>query len=158
MASAGEIHHERIAAAMATAAGQWADRIGRQIVNRAKEQCPVDEGRLRSSITHLVTVNPGGGVTVRVGSPLVYARYRHEGTGLYGPHHARIVPTTKQALKFRAPRIVGPFLPGARQLPRNRRQFVFARSVRGSVGYPFLTLALEEVFGANNITRNPTTS
>ncbi|MBF6298215.1 HK97 gp10 family phage protein [Nocardia amamiensis] len=158
MAGAAEIHHARIAAAMATAAGQWGERIGRQIANRAKEQCPVDEGRLRSSITHLVTVNPGGSVTVRVGSPLAYARYRHEGTGLYGPHHARIVPVTAQALKFRQPRIVGPFQPGARQLPVNRRPFVFARSVRGSVGYPFLTLALEETFGAANVIRNPTTS
>jgi hypothetical protein len=160
MASAGEIHHARIAAAMASAAGQWGERIGRQIANRAKEYCPVDEGRLRSSITHLVTVNPGGGVTVRVGSPLAYARWRHEGTGIYGPHRSPIVPVTAQALKFRpSGRVLGPMPAGARRPSANRRgPFIFRKSVKGSPGSPFLTQALEDVFGAANVTRNPTSS
>ncbi|WP_282775875.1 HK97 gp10 family phage protein [Nocardia sp. CC201C] len=150
------VHRARIASVMATAAGQWGDRVGREIANRARANCPVDEGRLRSSITHLVTALPGGGVSVRVGSPLAYARYRHEGTGLYGPHQQRIYPVTAKALKFRKPRLVGPLPRGVRQLPTHRRPFVFAKSVRGIVGSPYLTSALEEVFGAAAITRHPT--
>jgi hypothetical protein len=33
-----------------------------------------------------------------VGTNLPYAKYVHEGTGLYGPNGARIVPKTKKAL------------------------------------------------------------
>ncbi|MGV9742871.1 HK97 gp10 family phage protein [Nocardia farcinica] len=147
-----ELHRERIAAAMSTAAGRWGEQIGRSIANAAKRHCPVDEGRLRASITHLVTVNPGGSVTVRVGSPLAYARYRHEGTGIYGPHARRIVPVSKQALKFR-PNLTGPLRPGRQK--RRMDGFVIVKSVRGTRGWPFLTLGLEEVFGATNVTRNP---
>lgn len=150
------IHRDRIAAVMATAAGQWGDRLGREIANHARRQCPVSEGRLRSSITHLVTANPGGGVTVRVGSPLQYARYRHEGTGLFGPHHTRIVPVTAKALKFK-PNITGPLRNNGGRDRRGGRQFIFVRSVKGSPGYPFLTLALVEVFGESNVIRNQQT-
>lgn len=140
------VHRARIAQAMQSAAVAWGDRLGREIANRAKANCPVDEGRLRSSITHLVTATPGGAI-VRVGSPLAYARYRHEGTGIYGPHHRRIVPVTAKALKFRA---------GDKSKAKTRRGWVFARSVRGTPPSPYLTKALEEVFGPG-ITRNPTT-
>lgn len=155
MAATVQIHRARINAAMATAAGAWGDRLGREIANRARVNCPVDEGRLRSSITHLVTTTPTG-ATVRVGSPLAYARWRHEGTGLFGPHHTRIVPVTAKALKFRAGRPIGPLPAGASHLPKHRRAFVFAKSVRGIPGSPYLTQALEDVFGPA-ITRNPTT-
>ncbi|MHB8772969.1 MAG: hypothetical protein ACYC7J_18395 [Syntrophales bacterium] len=56
------------------------------------------------------------------GSP--YAAFVHEGTGLYGPHKAPIVPKQKKAL----------YWPGARHP---------VRSVRGMVGRPFLTDAAE---------------
>lgn len=147
-----EIHHANIQSVMSTAAGQWGERIGRQIANAAKWHCPVDEGRLRASITHLVTAQPGGGVIVRVGSPLVYARWRHEGTGIYGPHGTPIVPVSKQALKFK-PNITGPMRPGE---SRKSNVFIFRRSVKGTPGLPFLTKALEDVFGPS-IVRNTST-
>lgn len=148
-----ELHRHNIAAVMATAAGQWGERVGRQIANAAKMRCPVDEGRLRASITHLVTARPGGGVIVQVGSPLAYARWRHEGTGIYGPHATPIVPVTAKALKFR-PNITGPMRRGE---SRKSGVFIFRRSVKGTPGSPFLADALEEVFGPS-IIRNQTTT
>ncbi|MFE2994998.1 HK97 gp10 family phage protein [Nocardia sp. NPDC059246] len=153
--TSGQVHRDRINAAMQSAAVRWGDRVGREIANRAKANCPVDEGRLRASITHLVTATSSGAI-VRVGSPLAYARWRHEGTGLFGPHHARIVPVTAKALKFRAGRTIGPLPPGVRRPAKTQRAWVFAKSVKGTPGSPYLTQALEEVFGPG-ISRNPTT-
>lgn len=155
MPSHAQVHRAQMQQVLGNAAVQWADRVGRSIANRAKQYCPVDEGHLRSSITHTVTV-VGNRVTIAVGSPLPYARWRHEGTGLYGPHRQRIVPVTAKALKFRAGRSIGPLPAGARHPAKNRRQFVFARSVAGIPGSPFLTQALEAEFGPA-IRRNPTT-
>jgi hypothetical protein len=58
-----------------------------------------DTGRLAASIGHEVGVDSEGLVGV-VGSNLSYAIYVERGTGLFGPHGQRIVPTEKQALAF----------------------------------------------------------
>lgn len=147
-----EIHGQRLAQALQLGAARWGEKFGRQVENAAKERCPVDEGRLRSSITHTVTVSPGK-VTVRVGSPLEYAVYVHEGTGIYGPRHAPIRPVSKKALKFPTPKQMGPLAPGARRPSKDQRGFVFATEVKGSPPNPFLADALETVAGRGQITR-----
>jgi HK97 gp10 family phage protein len=48
----------------------------------AKRNCPADDGRLRSSITHSVEANEEK-VVGRVGTNVEYAPYVHEGTGIY---------------------------------------------------------------------------
>lgn len=48
----------------------------------AKRNCPVDDGRLRSSITHSVT-SDASSASGRVGTNVEYAPYVHEGTGIY---------------------------------------------------------------------------
>jgi hypothetical protein len=141
--------------ALQRAAAEWADRVGQAVVNAARANCPADEGRLRASITHTIDVT-GSTVRTRVGSPLDYARYVHEGTGIYGPNKTPIVPVSAKALKFRAPRQMGPLPAGARNLPRNKRPFVFAKSVKGSPPAPFLTEGLTDVFGAALVRENPT--
>lgn len=51
----------------------------------------IDSGRLRSSIaTQLTTRN--GLPAVIVGTNVEYARFVHDGTGLYGPKHHLILP------------------------------------------------------------------
>lgn len=47
-----------------------------------KRNCPVQDGRLRSSITHSVTETEEQ-VAGRVGTNVGYAPYVHEGTGIY---------------------------------------------------------------------------
>jgi hypothetical protein len=59
-----------------------------------------------------------------------YAAFVHEGTGLFGPHHQRIVPTTKRAL----------FWPGARHP---------VRSTAGMKGRPWVRQAANEVNAAD---------
>lgn len=48
----------------------------------AKENCPVDQGLLRASITHDVELTPVA-IVGYVGSNLEYAPYVHNGTGIY---------------------------------------------------------------------------
>lgn len=147
-----EINRAQMQATLATAGGQWGNRTGRQIVNVAKRLCPVDEGRLRSSINYVVTITPNR-VIVNVGSPLEYAIYRHNGTGIYGPKRTPIRPVSAKALKFETPKGAGPMRPGQRRPAKGRRGYVYARSVRGIQGSPFLSDALTEVMGRQNITR-----
>ena len=48
------------------------------IENSAKQNCPVDDGTLRASITHEVKSDNG-----IIGTVVEYAPYTHEGTGIY---------------------------------------------------------------------------
>jgi len=60
----------------------------------------VNTGRLRASIrTTFVMI--GGVPAVRVGTSLSYARYVHDGTGLYGPKHKMIRPVNKKVLRWK---------------------------------------------------------
>ncbi len=128
------------------------ERRGRLVESKAKELCPVDNGTLRASITTTVE-HTGGDVTVLVGSPLNYALYRHEGTGIYGPRGTPIVPVHATVLRWptrgtsssRASRIPG------RGRIRSRSQaatgYAFARSVKGTPGVKYLLDALPAAAG-----------
>ena len=52
------------------------------VENKAKENCPVDDGTLRASITHNIR-KEGRKYEGAIGSNVEYAAYVHEGTGLY---------------------------------------------------------------------------
>jgi hypothetical protein len=99
---------------------------GKKVETLAKRLCPVDHGRLRSDI-HLDVVTRGSVTGVRIGSSLDYALYVHEGTGIYGPRGRPILPKSGRFLVF---------------TPRGGSKIVFAKSVRGTPGKPFLTEAL----------------
>lgn len=142
MAGRVTLHHATIEREKTAAGLRWGHRVGRRVTNAAKQRCPVDEGRLRASIDYTVDAGPGK-TTVTVGSPLDYAEYFHTGTGIYGPRGTPIVPVTAKALKFR---YSGPS--GARALPKERRGWVFAKSVKGMKPKPFLIEGLHDVMGA----------
>lgn len=125
-------------------------RRGRAVESRAKVLAPVDRGRLRSSITHeLVTVR--GDLVVRVGSNVAYARFVHEGTGIYGPKGQPIRPVRARVLSWpsrpttsrrrtRTGRIVTTRAQaGKRGRPEDR---AFAMQVRGSPPRRYLANAL----------------
>lgn len=65
----------------------------------------IDTGHLRSSIKSQLIVRPEG-LGIRVGTSVHYARYVHDGTGLYGPKHTLIRPRTGKVLVWRS-RIYG---------------------------------------------------
>lgn len=52
------------------------------VEGQAKENCPVDDGQLRQSITHEVEKEDGQ-IVGYVGSNVEYAPYVHQGTGIY---------------------------------------------------------------------------
>lgn len=132
-----EIHRATYQRETQKAARRWADRVGHDVVSEAKQRCPVDEGTLRASITHVTKVGDSS-ATVVVGSPLPYAEYVHRGTGIHGPYGTPIVPVTREALKFK---------PKNPAKSKDKRGYVFAKSVKGQKAQPFLADALRAVMG-----------
>lgn len=86
----------------------------------------VDTGRLRASIATVV-VQRDGAPAVLVGTSVRYARWVHDGTGIYGPRRTPIRPRRAKFLRFR---------------PKGSSRYVYARSVRGMKPNPFLRNAL----------------
>lgn len=62
------------------------------VENAAKENCPVDTGRLRNSITHDVI-----GEEAIIGTNVEYAPYVEFGTGLFNDEGRKDVPWTYQS-------------------------------------------------------------
>lgn len=137
------VHRDVVSARLGLAADRWAHGLGREVRNQARRRAPVDDGRLRSSIDYAIT-RRGNRVSVVVGSPLPYARYVHEGTGIYGPHGTPIVPVTAKALKFEV-RGIRPGRRGPTRTPKGKGTIVFAKSVKGMEGTPYLADALQAV-------------
>lgn len=162
MAGHVERHQATIDREKRAAGRRWADRLGHRVVGEARERCPVDEGTLRASITHVVDADASTAKVV-VGSPLPYAEYFHTGTGIHGPRGTPIVPVTAKALKFKwEPTTVSltrnnkkgrTGLKNAKELPKERRDIYFRRSVKGIPADPFLADALRAVMGAITRTR-----
>ncbi|AXQ60642.1 tail completion or Neck1 protein [Gordonia phage MelBins] len=133
------INHGQIARDKARLGERWGDRVGRRVQNAARRRAPVDSGALRNSIEYVVDVGPNS-TRVTIGSALPYARYLHEGTGIYGPQGTPIVPVTREVLKFQ--------VKGSSGRRRGRdAPWVFAKSVKGVKPNPFLVDALVEVMG-----------
>jgi hypothetical protein len=87
----------------------------------------INTGHLRASLTRELTLGPHGWIG-RVGTNVSYARWVHDGTGIYGPHHALIVPRTAKALRWRGGGGVG----------KLKGDYVYARWSRGMPPNPFL--------------------
>ncbi len=119
------------------------EEIVQAVRSEAVRNVKRDTGALAASIE--ATVNVYGRLVVgRVGTPLFYARYLHEGTGIYGPKHRPIYPVSAKVLRFKPGRMMGPLPAGkAGTSPENRGAWVFARSVKGVPPHPFLVEAFE---------------
>lgn len=87
----------------------------------------VDTGRLRASINTQLVTGPKGEPVAVIGTNVYYARWVHDGTGVFGPKHRLIRPTRREFLKFR---------------PTGGGRFVYARFVVGMKPNRFLTNAL----------------
>lgn len=93
----------------------------------------VDTGRLRASINTQLVVRDGRPIAV-VGTNVFYARWVHDGTGLYGPRGSRIRPRSARALVF-----------ASKKFGKKKGKFkgkVVVESTRGMPGNPFLKNAL----------------
>lgn len=85
-----------------------------------------DTGALSRSI-RIVPFRYLGYPSFHIGSDLEYARYVHDGTGIFGPEHHYIVPRRGKFLVF---------------TPRGELVAVFAKKVKGMEPNPFLRDAL----------------
>lgn len=124
-------------------------RVTDAVVGAAKVRCPVDEGPLRASIHAVITVTSKR-ITAVIKADQSYARFVHQGTGLYGldrPPHL-IAPVRAKALRFRLSRSgSGARLANTTAVQR-RGPFVFAAYTRGQRPQPFLWEGLRDVLGA----------
>ena len=106
-------------------------RRGLLVETQAKRNLGGVGGRLRASIATLV-VTPNRTPAVLVGTNVNYARFVHDGTGVYGPKHAPIRPRRAKFLRFR---------------PRGSKRWVYARQVKGMRPNRFLLNALPAAAG-----------
>jgi hypothetical protein len=93
--------------------------------NLARPPQRVNTGLLRSSI-RAELVSTGGALVCQIGTNVYYAWYVHEGTGIYGPKGAMIVPKTATVLSWK--------VKGGKR--------IFAMRVKGMRPNPFLKDAL----------------
>lgn len=114
------------------------DDLAMRTAQLAATKAPRDEGHLAASIEHQTRVE-GTTVIGWAGSGLDYALYVHEGTGIYGPRQQRIYPVTARVLAFE------PSFGLQKTRPKGKRGFVFAYSVAGMKGTPYLVDALREI-------------
>lgn len=113
----------------------WIERnIIDAIQRRAQQFAPIDRGVLRSDIQSeridAGTITPSWRVGNTRRTP--YSKWVHEGTGVFGPRGAPIVPKNGPYLVFKS---------------RRTGDLVFAKSVQGQKPQPYLRAALESVFG-----------
>jgi hypothetical protein len=97
-----DVHNQFINRLLRSPAGPLARNMltrGNRVRREARRRINSQSGALARSITVDVIVE-NGGAGVRVGTSLHYARYVHDGTGLYGPRHRPIRPTRRKALAF----------------------------------------------------------
>lgn len=94
----------------------------------------INTGLLRASIAVTLVPRPQN-LAVRVGTGVYYAKWVHDGTGLYGPKHTLIKPKRARFLVFRSK------VYGAKK--GKYAGWVFARSVKGMKPNPFLKNALK---------------
>jgi hypothetical protein len=107
-----DIHHARLEALLRSPTGGVAKdmlRRGLRVESAAKRLLGggpgrprrINTGLLRSSVQArpaIIDGRPGA----RVGTGLRYARWVHDGTGIYGPRHTKITPKRAKALVFRS--------------------------------------------------------
>lgn len=126
-----DVHHDRLAAL--TRSEPFARDLmvrGQRVSGLAKDLCPVDTGRLRSSIDHRLVMEDQG-LAVYIGTDVWYARMVHGGT------RAHIIerrgPLLNSSGRVRTLRFRG-----------SGGGFVFVRMVHhpGTTGVRFLELAL----------------
>ena len=85
----------------------------------------INTGLTRSSIRTRLVATPR--LAVRVGSPLLRARWIHDGTGLYGPLRHFITPQRGSRLRWK---------------PKGSTKFVYAKRIKGMKRNQFLKDAL----------------
>lgn len=97
-----DINSKFVARLLRSPAGPLARNMltrGNRVRREARRRINSRSGNLSRSIqVEVVVVNDGAGV--RIGTDLYYARFVHDGTGIYGPSRKPIKPQSGKALAF----------------------------------------------------------
>lgn len=139
-----DINHVEVRALLTDRVGQ----IGQKVREVAQRRVPKKTGKLMASI-HVIVGDAPGFCYADIGSHLAYAFWRHQGTGIYAGHGP--ILAKGRAMKFVPGRAAGP-LRGSGKFGRGARKpsaYVYARSVKGMPGSPYLVTALRDVVGAD---------
>jgi hypothetical protein len=132
-----DLHHAQIRNFLYSPAGpvvRGVRRWSREVRDVAITNAPKDTGQLAGSGSVEMNTHPGfvvGVITFRAR----HAIWVHEGTGIYGPRGRPIRRRGGGYMKF--PNRRGGLGRGGRA-----RSFIYARTVRGQPGQPFLVFAL----------------
>ncbi len=127
--------------------------LGEKVARVGARRAPRDTGRLAASVHVLdVGIRAPGKIYADVGSRVNYALWRHEGTGIYAGR-GRIRPKHAKVMRFHPGRPMGPLRQGQSYPPRAQRGIVYARSVKGMPGSPYLVSALTDVIGGHGRVR-----
>lgn len=141
MAAALKIDQEALRTLLSSPRGAvWADiqRRTNRVLNQARRNAPVDEGRLRASLA-MEMRSANGSPIGRVGTNVEYAMYVHEGTGVEAGR-GYILPVRARVLRWAAINNTGS---GTRRYRGGAtQQFVYAKRSRGVKARPFLRDAL----------------
>lgn len=92
-------HTDAIIQAMGKAIARALEAVGIEAEGDAKELCPVDTGRLRNSITHIIDA---GGDWAAIGTNVEYAEYVHNGTSRSKAQPFLTDAVTQNADKYRS--------------------------------------------------------
>lgn len=110
-----------------------------RVLNKAKRLCPVDEGRLRSSLAFELRQDKAS-LVGRVGTNLEYGLFVHEGTGIYAGK-GYITPKRGKFLRWPVKNNSGT---GRRRYKAGATaQYAYAKRVKGIPGRPYLRDALD---------------
>jgi hypothetical protein len=105
--------------------------------------------RRTSFLEHSIQITDASPTSVTIKSLAPYSRYVEEGTGIYGPKHAKITPTAKMALAFHSQkagaerfgikyRLTGAMTAAsARQYGGTNADMVVVASVKGRPATPY---------------------
>lgn len=122
-----EVNNRFMARLLRSPAGPVAKNMltrGRRVRDAARRNVNSRTGTLARSI-EVSLVTRGEGTGAQVGTSLFYARYVHDGTGIYGPTGRPIRPQRGKVMVF-----------------QGNTGTVFARTVKGQRGTHFLERAL----------------
>ncbi len=114
---------------------RWANAAGSAGVEAIRRHAPVHTGATANTIRFHHLVLPKG-PTVRYKAATRYAIFPEVGTGIYGPMHRYITPTTAKALSW---------------IDQQTGQRRFAKRVKGQRPQRFFKKGLEEVFSPANV-------
>jgi len=141
MSTSVKIDQSALKALMASPQGPvWIDiqRRTNRVLNQARRNAPVDEGRLRASLA-MEMRSASGNPVGRVGTNVEYALYVHEGTGIEAGK-GYIVPVRARVLRWAAKNNSGS---GRRRYKAGATgNYVYAKRSRGVKARPFLRDAL----------------